>query len=202
MNALKRLCLLPIVFLALGCTPWQDVVQSPQSTAEQQPTPAHTPFVATPLSAIARPQRDISPLAQQPLPPDTAMTLVRMPCMGSCPVYTLHIQANGDVQFTGTQYVKAQGTQTAHITSEQVQHLIQEFAALHFFTLHDYYGRMGDCRVYATDMDSLRLTVRMASKEKTVEVYLGCVEGSDAEGVVALGQLMDTTVNSAQWISE
>ena len=202
MDALKRLCLLPIVSMVLGCTPWQGVAQSPQSTVEQQPTPAHTPSVATPLSATARPQRDISPPTQQPLPPDTTLTLARMPCMGSCPVYTLHIQANGDIQFTGTQYVKAQGTQTAHIPSEQVQHLVQEFTAVHFFTLHDYYGRMGECTVYATDTDSLRLTLRMASKEKTVEVYLGCVEGSDAEGVVALGQLMDTTVNSAQWISE
>jgi hypothetical protein len=93
--------------------------------------------------------------------------------MGSCPVYTLHIQANGDIQFTGTQYVKAHGTQTAQISSEQVQQLVQEFTALHFFTLQDYYGRMGDCTVYATDTDSLRLTLRMASKEKTVEVYLG-----------------------------
>ena len=202
MYALKRLCLLSIVSMALGCTPWQGVAQSPQSTVEQQPTPAHTPSVATLLSATARPQRDISPPTQQPLPPDTAMTLVRLPCMGSCPVYTLHIQANGDVQFTGTQYVKAQGTQTAHIPSEQVQHLVQEFTALHFFTLHDYYGRMGECTVYATDTDSLRLTLRMASKEKTVEVYLGCVAGSDAERLVALGQLMDTTVNSTQWISE
>jgi hypothetical protein len=202
MYALKRLCLLPVVFMASGCTPWQPVSQSPQLSGEEQATPAHTPSVATPFSATARPKRDIPPPTQQPLPPDTSMTLARTPCMGSCPVYTLHIRANGDVQFDGTQYVKAQGTQTAHIAPEQVQHLVQQFTALHFFTLHDHYGTMGECTVYATDTASLRLTLRMTNKGKTVELYLGCVEGSDAEGVAALGQLMDTTVNSTQWISE
>jgi hypothetical protein len=201
MYALKRLCLLPIVSIALGCTPWQGVAQSPPPTGDVQNTPARTASVATPHHATARPQPTLSSPTQQPLPPDTAMTLVRLPCMGSCPVYTLHIQANGDVQFTGTQYVKAQGTQTAHLPAEEVQHLVAQFTALHFFTLHDFYGKMGDCTVYATDTDSLRLTLRMASQEKTVEGYLGCVEGRDAEGLVALGELMDTTVNSAQWIS-
>src|SRR5205085_4555378 len=126
MHTFKRLCLLSVACMALGCTPWQGVVHSPQPPVEQQPTPAPTPFIATPLRATARPQPTLSPPTRQPLPPDTAMTLVRMPCMGSCPVYTLHIQANGDVQFTGTHYVKVQGTQTAHITSEQVQHLVEQ----------------------------------------------------------------------------
>src|SRR3954464_6365436 len=137
MYALKWLCLFPIVALALGCTPWQDVARRPQSTVEQQLTPARTDSVPTLLRATARPQRDLSPPTPQPLPQDTAMTLVRLPCMGSCPVYTLHIQANGDIQFTGTQYVQAQGTQTAHISAEQVQQLVQQFTAIHFFTLHD-----------------------------------------------------------------
>ena len=127
MYALKRLCLLPIFCMALGYTPWQRVAQRPQPIGEEQATPVHTPSIATPLRATARPQSHISPPTQQPLPPDTAMTLERTPCMGSCPVYTLHIQANGDVQFAGTQYVKAQGTHTAHITAEQVQHLVQQF---------------------------------------------------------------------------
>ena len=86
------------------------------------------------------------------------------------------------------------------ITPAQVSQLVQQFAALDFFALRGRYGELGDCQVYATDSPSVNITLRFAGQEKTVGLYLGCVGNRDAQGIEQLGRLIDTTVNSPQWI--
>lgn len=134
------------------------------------------------------------------LPSDTVIMLERTACFGSCPIYTVHIDADGHVQFDGEDYVSHKGRNTGLTTVAGVRQLLQQFAALNFFALRDQYGGMGDCPVYATDNPSMRITLQFASKTKTVDLYLGCIGNSEAQAVAQLGEQIDATINSQQWI--
>ena len=54
--------------------------------------------------------------AQVPLvPADTQIRLQRTSCLGSCPIYTVTIDARGMVIYEGEEFVRATGRHTAQI---------------------------------------------------------------------------------------
>jgi hypothetical protein len=127
--------------------------------------------------------------------------LKRTACLGTCPIYTVHIDADGHVLFDGEDFVSHKGRSTGQTTVTRVRQLVQQFAALNFFALRDQYGAIGDCPVYATDNPSVIMTLHFSSKTKTVELYLGCVGSPEAQAVTQLGEQIDATINSQQWIN-
>lgn len=126
--------------------------------------------------------------------------LKRTACLGTCPIYTVRIEADGHVLFDGEDYVSHKGRSTGQATVTRVRQLVQQFAALNFFVLRNQYGAIGDCPVYATDNPSVILTLRFLSMTKTVELYLGCVGSPEAQAVAQLAEQIDATSNSQQWI--
>lgn len=187
-NTATQLARTPAPSSASGYPPPTTTTAADSATAR----PALTPAPSNVLTQWAKTPSE--------LPRDTEIRLSRTACFGTCPVYTVQIRADGQVTFDGQDYVKHKGTSIGQITPAQVSQLVQQFATLDFFALRGRYGELGDCQVYATDSPSVDITLRFAGQEKTVGLYLGCVGNPEAQGIEQLGNLIDTTVNSPQWI--
>ena len=112
--------------------------------------------------------------------PDSRITMQRLPCFGTCPVYTVDIAADGIVTFTGERFVEVTGTSTARIEAAAAAALIQSLVADNFFDLEDRYTDDAKvCGSYHTDAPRVRLTVRTDSRTKTVEHDYGCSDAPD-----------------------
>jgi hypothetical protein len=70
---------------------------------------------------------------------DTVITLERTACYGWCPMYSLHVNSSGEVQYEGKQFVSVIGVRTTTITEQQVRELLDGFARIDFFSLRDVY---------------------------------------------------------------
>lgn len=64
---------------------------------------------------------------------DVTITLERTVCFGACPDYTVTIHGDGTVVYEGRNFVAVEGVQTAHISEEKVQKLVDEFYLIGFF---------------------------------------------------------------------
>jgi len=63
-------------------------------------------------------------LIEQPIPPDTLITLRRPDCFLSCPDYLVTIAADGTVTFEGFKNVRMKGKVQARISRDKVQLLV------------------------------------------------------------------------------
>lgn len=106
---------------------------------------------------------------------DSRVTMQRMPCFGTCPVYTVDIAADGTVTFTGERFVEVTGTSTAMIDAAAAAALIQNLVAAGFYELEDRYTDDAKvCGSYHTDAPRVRLMLRTEGRVKTVEHDYGC----------------------------
>ena len=143
-------------------------------------------------------------------PADSAITLQRSACYGSCPDYRVTVHGDGLVEFdTGDDHFKGTaaevhlqysghnvllpGRHTAHIDPTAVAGLFDKFRAAHFFGLRKEY-------VYgATDASTQILTVSIGKTSKTVTDYIGTEAGMPEE-VRALEEAVDAVAGTARWV--
>ena len=91
-------------------------------------------------------------LSQQPIPPDTLITLRRTDCFFTCPGYLVTISADGTVTFEGYANVRVKGKAQTKISPEKVQLLVGAFVKATYFSLRDKYDSKEDgCRIYDGD---------------------------------------------------
>lgn len=126
--------------------------------------------------------------------PDAAIeiSLQRTPCFGSCPVYSVSVDGDGNVHYFGEYFVPVLGDQSSRISRETVLQLIHAFERVDFFSLDTYYTNMN-----ATDMPSAIVTLSVDGVTKYVEHYYG-----DLSAPVKLTDLeaeIDRLLNTAQW---
>jgi hypothetical protein len=157
-------------------------------------------LVTNVFSQQSRPHMDLLEIRMQ-----------RTACYGECPVYTLTLDANGRIQFDGTEYVETKGVVESAITAEKRKLLIAEINRADFFALKDSYtGKSGNCPTTATDMPSVTLRIRLNGKDKTIEHYLGCFDAVDIKGslpifpdkLVRLEDKIDDIIGTDKWIKK
>ena len=134
-----------------------------------------------------------------PLPDDTLITLERTQCFGECPVYSVSIDARGNVVYQGKEFVRVAGRRTAQIAPARVAAILQAAERLRFFTLDDQYrftrnpdGSTG----IASDLPTTLVTIRSGGRSKRVEDYDGA-----PPGLKELEQLIDVEAGSRRWVS-
>jgi hypothetical protein len=130
---------------------------------------------------------------------DSRITMQRLPCFGTCPVYTVEIAADGSVTFSGERWVDSIGTSTARVGPAAAAALMQELATAGFFDLEDRYTHDAKvCGSYHTDAPRVNLTLRVSGREKTVEHDYGC---SDAPPVLrVLQERVDSVADVGRWV--
>jgi hypothetical protein len=131
------------------------------------------------------------------LPEDWLLSLRRTECFGTCPVYTVEVDAAGQVRYSGEKFVDSIGTFTDTVSSKVVSELDSAVMSANLFALKDRYVPGENCEQYHTDAPSIILRVRRGGRDKQVELYLGC---SGAPAVVApLAARIDSLLGTDRW---
>ena len=80
----------------------------------------------------------VAALAQE-VPDDFTVTLQRTACFGRCHVYTVTIDARGNVTYEGRTFVRVTGTVTDTVPLTRVRALLAGVERIGFFRLRDDY---------------------------------------------------------------
>ena len=131
----------------------------------------------------------------------TGITLERQACFGGCPVYRVHIDGSGRVDFVGRAHVRHQGQASATISAEGMRQLEAAVLAANLQSLSTSYT-MDDaaCGPFATDMPTVLLTVSQAGRTQTIKHDYGCSGAPRA--LRGLYRLIDSVANTNQWIGQ
>lgn len=114
-------------------------------------------LLITPLAASA------PPLASHDKTQITEITLERTPCFGTCPVYSVTLRRDGTATYVGKNYVERMGTYKG--TVRQFDRLAELLISRGYFGLKDKYA------VNWTDMATVKTSVVMNGKRKTISNY-------------------------------
>jgi hypothetical protein len=132
------------------------------------------------------------------VPADASIRLQRTSCLGTCPVYTVTIDARGTVTYDGERHVRAVGRSTARITAASVAKLLATAERMHFFDLRDAYKQIDnpDGTVWVvSDLPTTIITITVNGRTKRVESYVGA-----PESVAALQREIDEVAGTKRWI--
>jgi hypothetical protein len=109
------------------------------------------------------------------VPRDTLVQLQRTSCLGTCPVYTVTIDARGGITYEGERSVRVFGRRTAQIAPSVVATLLARAEGIRFFDMRDDYrviqypnGSFGS----PSDMPTQIVTVTANGRTKRVEDYV------------------------------
>jgi hypothetical protein len=119
--------------------------------------------------------------------------LERTLCRGSCPSYTLSIAGDGTVRFDGRASVAIPGLHTAHISSEAVTELINQFRAANFLCALPAY------KSDWTDNSTQTLSLHINGLVKTVVDYIGLDVGLPL-AIHNLEAALDNAAGTERWI--
>jgi hypothetical protein len=132
------------------------------------------------------------------IPADTLIRLERTSCLGTCPVYTVTIDARGTVTFDGQKHVRAVGRSTARVGPAPVAKLLATVERMQFFDLRNVYKQIenpdGTVTV-VSDLPTTIITVTTNGRSKRVESYIGA-----PDSVAALQREIDEAAGTKRWI--
>jgi hypothetical protein len=137
--------------------------------------------------------------AQVPqVPADTEIRLRRTSCLGSCPIYTVTIDARGMVIYEGEEFVRATGRHTAQIAPSIVAKLLASAERIRFFDLRDAYREIehpDGTRSGPTDLPTTVTTLTVNGRTKRVDDYVGA-----PDALVEFEREIDDAAGTRRWI--
>lgn len=81
---------------------------------------------------------------------DFLLRITRTPCYGTCPDFTMTVDANGNVAYTGRNFVDNLGMYSKRISRKQVKQLVQILEEGKFWEYNEVYDNQG-----VTDLPSI-----------------------------------------------
>jgi hypothetical protein len=132
------------------------------------------------------------------VPDDLVIKLERTACFGECPVYTVTIDARGNVEYNGARFVRVEGRQTDRIPLARVTAILETADRIGFFGLRDQYRFVQNpngSTTVVTDLPTAFVTITRDGRTKRVEDYFGA-----PEGLKQLERLIDDTARTKRWI--
>lgn len=120
------------------------------------------------------------------------ISLERLPCKGTCPVYKVKIDGKGNVAYEGKDHVRMTGTQTAVIPREKVDQLVALFMKSNYFSMKPAYKTQT-----TTDSPTVLIAFVKEDMAKQVEHYLG--DSSAPPALTELENAIDRAINIGQW---
>jgi hypothetical protein len=115
----------------------------------------------------------------QTVPPEFTVTLAETSCFGTCPVYSVRIDATGNVTYDGQRHVRVSGRQQALAPIANVAALLETVERIKFFDLEDSYRSIKTAdgnQMIVTDLPSTFVTVTLGKRTKRIEDYIGTPE--------------------------
>ena len=138
--------------------------------------------------------------AGPPADPNFSAQLVRGPCYGSCPSYSVTVDAAGAVRFVGEKSgagrrAPCQGERRWRISANAVAALEARVDASGFFGLQRAY------RAHMTDMPTFTVTITRRGRTKTVTDYVGLSVGMP-QAMVDLENAIDEAANDRACVAQ
>jgi hypothetical protein len=160
-------------------------------------------YRATPIASLVcltTVLASVGPLAAQDrdVPPDTIIKLQRTSCFGTCPVYTVSINARGTVTYVGQQFVRVVGQRSAQIAPSVVARLLARAEAIGFFEMQDSYRKLRNpdgTVMVVYDLPTKIVTITVGGRTKRVEDYFAA---PDALG--EFEQEIDRVAGTKRWV--
>jgi hypothetical protein len=136
---------------------------------------------------------------QEPrVPSDASIALERTSCFGSCPVYTVTIDARGTVTYEGERFVRVIGRRTAQIDLSIVAGLLERAERIRFFQMRDAYRviESADGTVtHVTDLPTTIVTITVNGRTKRVEDYVGA-----PDSLAEFEREVDAAAGTTRWV--
>ena len=131
----------------------------------------------------------------------TATTIVRTaalertPCYGTCPVYKVTLQSDGNVRYEGVRNVRVGGVQTWRVPVESASAVFRFADSARFTDLGARYdfGDVG-CAPFIAELPGFVVTLATADSAKRVDVNQGCA--NIPRVLTALASLIDRVARS------
>jgi hypothetical protein len=120
---------------------------------------------------------------------DDFVEISRSGCMGSCPTYSVRVNADGTVVWNGQGFVEAIGRRESRIDARVARDLLDEFRTKTFWSY------CGSYWTNITDSGGTEITVKLGSRTRTVSDY--AESGPDELHDLLLN--VDRTANSHRW---
>ena len=140
-----------------------------------------------------------APVAAQTIPDDFLVTLERTACFGDCHVYTVTIDARGNVAYEGKASVRVTGKANDRVPVARVRELLETIERIGFFTLSEQYREIRNpdgTHTIVTDLPTRFVTVTSEGRTKRVEDYVGA-----PAGLTQLEREVDAAANTRRWIT-
>ena len=135
------------------------------------------------------------------VPEDTAISLERSECFGSCPSYKVTVFADGLLVFEGRNYVKELRTFKTVVSREQISRLLREMDGLFSPGLRDEYVEgPAECGNEWTDSFTDIISIQANGKRKSVKHYNGCQGTPITAELTALATTIEEVLGTPKWI--
>lgn len=122
------------------------------------------------------------------------ITLVRTPCFGQCPYYSLAIHGDGTVEYEGKAFVAVAGKHKAKVSPAVVKQLVLSFKRADYFWMLDEYSAP------ITDAPSAQTSISFDGHSKMVLDYVGEEVGMPT-AVRDLENEIDRATDTARWLT-
>jgi hypothetical protein len=132
------------------------------------------------------------------VPDDLVIKLERTRCFGACPVYTVSIDAKGNVIYEGIRFVTVQGRVTDRIPIARVAALLATADRIGFFELRDQYRTKKNpdgSETIVTDLPTTFVTITSRGRTKRIEDYYGAPDSLEE-----LERQIDDAAGTKRWI--
>ena len=113
-------------------------------------------------------------LPAQTVPADFLIKLERTQCFGDCPIYTVTIDAKGNVTYEGKGNVRVPGRQVDRVDVSRVAVLVATVERIGFFQMEDQYRVVRNpdgLSLHVSDLPTTYVTVTHQGRTKRVEDY-------------------------------
>jgi hypothetical protein len=133
-----------------------------------------------------------------------SVTLQRTACYGQCPIYTVQILGNGQVKYTGEDFVRVKGRHQSSVPPANLELLAEALRHVKFEQMQEKYQFENDgCISMPTDFPSLSISLNKAGKTKKVIFYTGCHGPTvPAEDLNWLSNTIDVMAQTGPLISQ
>jgi hypothetical protein len=134
----------------------------------------------------------------QDAPDEVIIKLERTSCFGSCPVYTVTLDARGGVTWLGEKFVRVEGQRTDRVQPSRIAALLTTADRIGFFNLSDHYRTIRNpdgSETMVTDLPTTFVSITRGGRTKRVEDYIGA-----PSGLKDLEQQIDETARTKRWI--
>ena len=137
----------------------------------------------------------------RPLPADAVIRVIRTPCYGACPVFSLTLLESGEVIFEGKANVRFVGRVSKHVDPSIVRTLVSRFQRSAFPRMETYYssGHLS-CSAYTTDQPGTITSVRLGKTTKTVYYNRGCASRPELYELSRHEEEVERAVGIAEWV--